>query len=255
MQSSVRVLALFAHPDDAEFLCAGTLAHLAERGATVYIVTMTPGDCGSTILPSSRISPIRRQEAKRSAAIIRAEYACLEERDLSIFYERRTIQKVMEQVRRTDPAIVFTHSPCDYMVDHETTSRICQTACFGACAPNYRTGARQPAKPTQAIPPLYYAQPLGDRDILGTEVRPAVYVNIEATRETKSRMLACHESQGAWLQAQQGLEYPTNLMLDMAKKAGTLAGFQWAEGFRQHLGHGFPQQNVLRGLLGDLVRG
>ena len=43
----MRVLALFAHPDDAEFLCGGTLAHLAARGARIGIATMTAGDCGS----------------------------------------------------------------------------------------------------------------------------------------------------------------------------------------------------------------
>lgn len=254
MQSSVRILALFAHPDDAEFFCAGTLAHLAGRGARVHIATMTPGDCGSTILPAAKISRLRRQEATRSAAIIGAEFTCLEERDLSIFYDRKAIQKVMEEVRSVDPTVVFTHSPADYMVDHETTSRICQTACFGACAPNYRTSARQPARPIRTIPPLYYTQPLGHRDILGDEIRPRLYVDIEATRETKCKMLSCHESQGVWLQTQQGVDQPVNLLLEMAEKAGSFVGLRWAEGFRQHLGHGFPQQNVLRELLGDLIR-
>ena len=37
-----------AHPDDAEFLCAGTLIRLKqEHGWEVHIASMTPGDCGS----------------------------------------------------------------------------------------------------------------------------------------------------------------------------------------------------------------
>ena len=79
MPSPANVLALFAHPDDAEFLCAGTLAHLAERGASVHIVTMTAGDCGSTILPAAKIARIRRNEAARAAKLMGAEYSCLEE--------------------------------------------------------------------------------------------------------------------------------------------------------------------------------
>ncbi|MGE5327501.1 MAG: PIG-L family deacetylase, partial [Deltaproteobacteria bacterium] len=59
----MNVLALFAHPDDAEFLAAGTLAQLAARGAKVSIATMTAGDCGSTVLPASKIARVRRREA------------------------------------------------------------------------------------------------------------------------------------------------------------------------------------------------
>ncbi len=254
MSSTLTVLALFAHPDDTEFLCAGTLAHLAEGGARIHIATMTAGDCGSSVLPAAKITRIRRKEAERAAARIQADYTCLGEKDLLVFYDRRTLNKVMELVRHVDPGLVFTHSPADYMVDHETTSRLCQSACFGASAPNFRTGARRPAKALRELPPLYYAQPLGGRDILGNEVRPRVFVNIEATREQKRKMLACHESQQAWLRVQQGIKGPLNLMLQMAERAGELSGFQWAEGFRQHLGQGFPQENVLQALLGDLVR-
>jgi len=40
----------------------------------------------------------------------------------------------------------------------------------------------------------------------------------------------------------------------MAAGAGKLAGFEWGEGFRQHLGQGYPQGNLLADLLGGLVR-
>jgi len=254
MPPSLCVLALFAHPDDAEFLCAGTLAHLADRGASIHIATLTAGDCGSSILPSAKIARLRRQEAQRSAALLHAEYACLEERDFQVFYDRPTLRKVMELVRRVDPALVLTHAPQDYMVDHETTSRLCQSACFGAPAPNFRTGAHRPAKATRAIPHLYYAQPFGSRDILGTEVFPNLIVDISATLERKERMLVCHESQRAWLQFQQSLGELGDPMRQMAASAGKLAGVHWGEGFRQHLGQGFPQENLLAHLLSDLVR-
>lgn len=254
MPPSVRVLAFFAHPDDAEFLCAGTLAHLADYGASIHIATLTAGDCGSSILPSAKITRLRRQEAQRSAAHLHAEYTCLEERDLLVFYDRPTLRKVMEIVRRVDPALVLTHAPQDYMVDHETTSRLCQSACFGASAPNFRTGARRPAKATRAIPHLYYSQPFGDRDILGREVFPNLVVDISATLERKEKMLACHESQRAWLRFQQSLRELGDPVRQMAACAGKLAGFPWGEGFRQHLGQGFPQENLLTHLLGDLVR-
>ena len=75
--NAMRVLALFAHPDDAEFLSAGTLAHLAARGAEIHIATMTAGDCGSTSLTPSKITRLRKAEAARAASLIGAAYSCL----------------------------------------------------------------------------------------------------------------------------------------------------------------------------------
>src|SRR5437660_5978666 len=81
------VLSVLAHPDDAEFLCAGTLARLVrEHGWQAHIASMTPGDCGSAELPPDEIARVRRAEGAAAAARIGATYHCLEERDLLIFY-------------------------------------------------------------------------------------------------------------------------------------------------------------------------
>ena len=80
-------LAILAHPDDAEFLCAGTLIRIRqERGYAIHIATMTPGDCGSAEYPPEEISCIRRTEGANAAKAIGAEYTCLEERDLRVIY-------------------------------------------------------------------------------------------------------------------------------------------------------------------------
>lgn len=254
MPNPINVLALFAHPDDAEFLCAGTLAHLARRGATIHIATLTAGDCGSTTLSAAKISALRQQEASRSARMIGARYHCLKSKDLLIFYDRPHLNKVMELVRQTRPSLVLTHSPIDYMVDHETVSRLCQSACFGALAPNYKTGARHPAPPLHCVPHLYYADAFGRRDILGERIESTLSVNISDTLKRKEEMLACHESQQAWLKTQQEIPETVTTMRKMAREAGKRAGFRWAEGFRQHLGQGFPATNLLKELLGPLVR-
>jgi LmbE family N-acetylglucosaminyl deacetylase len=215
---------------------------------------MTQGDCGSTILPASKLSRVRVKEAQRAAGLIGAQYSCLKEKDLLVFYDRGTLRKVMELVRRVDPTLVITLSPSDYMVDHETTSRLCQTACFAAMAPNFLTGARNPAKPLVAIPHLYYTQPVGSGDILGKEVFPSLCVNIGETMGRKEQMLACHESQQAWLKSQQRFTSLADNMRTMAARTGALVDFKWAEGFRQHLGQGFPQDDLLTAILGETVR-
>lgn len=246
------VFAIFAHPDDAEFLCAGTLALLADGGAKIHITTMTAGDCGSTVLPPARISGIRRGEAERAARLIGATYSCLNEKDLNIFYDRRTLGKVMEALRAANPNLVLTHSPIDYMVDHETTSRLCQTACFGSMAPNFQTKSRNACPPLRAVPHLYYAEPFGGKDILGAEIHSSLYVDIAKTFDRKKEMLECHESQSAFLSAQQGISDIISMMKMMAERAGKASGVDFAEGFRQHLGQGFPANNLLAKVLGNL---
>ena len=248
------ILALFAHPDDAEFLCAGTLAHLAGRGLKIHIATMTAGDCGSTTLSATKIAKIRRGEARHAAKLIGAHYFCLNERDLNVFYDKKTLAKVTELVRQTNPSIVFTHSPVDYMVDHETTSQLCQTACFGAMAINFRTGNTRSARPLGSVPHLYYAEPFGGRDILGKEVHATLFVDISATLSRKAEMLSCHESQQDFLRAQQGIPHLLDMMRAMADRAGKISHLTAAEGFRQHLGQGFPQKELLGLFLPELVR-
>ena len=71
------VLSLGAHPDDAEFLCAGTLALLHKKGWNIHIATMAPGDCGTVQYSREEISRIRKGEAAKSAALLDGSYHCL----------------------------------------------------------------------------------------------------------------------------------------------------------------------------------
>ena len=63
MKTERRVaLSFLAHPDDAEFLCAGTLIRLADAGWTIHIATATPGDCGTMNHDRWEIRSIRTRE-------------------------------------------------------------------------------------------------------------------------------------------------------------------------------------------------
>ena len=108
MSSSIRVLALHAHPDDVEFQCAGTLILLREAGCQVTIATMTPGDCGSAEYDAEAISAIRREEARQAAVVMGAEYLCLEFRDLAIFNDDESRRRITEALRRIKPEIILT---------------------------------------------------------------------------------------------------------------------------------------------------
>src|SRR5579864_4609396 len=124
------ILFIHAHPDDAEILAGGTLAQLAHSGNQVTIVSMTPGDCGTTEYSPEEISGIRRGEAAAGAAHIGAKYICAEFRDMAIFNDDPSRRRVTELLRRVRPDIVITASPADYHCDHEATSILVRDSCF-----------------------------------------------------------------------------------------------------------------------------
>jgi LmbE family N-acetylglucosaminyl deacetylase len=244
------VLAILAHPDDAEFLCAGSLIRLsAQHGWQVHIATMTPGDCGSAELPPEDISRIRRDEAARAAALIGAAYHCLEERDLSIFYDDTALAKVTRLLRQVRPRMVLTHSPSDYMLDHEVTSTLVRAAAFAAPVPNFRPG-HEPA--LERIPHLYYCDAIEGKDLFGRHVVPGFGIDISEVIDTKAAMLACHASQRDWLLKHHGMDQYLQAMQDWAARSGRSCGVAYAEAFRQHLGHSYPQDNLLGRILGTL---
>jgi LmbE family N-acetylglucosaminyl deacetylase len=246
------VLSVLAHPDDAEFLCAGTLTRLArEHGWEVHIATMTPGDCGSAELPPEEISRIRRGEGAAAAAVLGGTYHCLEERDLLIGYTERALERVTRLLRTVRPRVVLTHSPADYMLDHEMTSTLARAAAFGAPVPNFFRDRDHPP-PLGHIPHLYYCDPIEGKDPLGRDVPPGFCIDGSGVIDTKARMLACHASQRDWLLKHHGMDQYLQAMRDWGAARGRPHGVAFAEGFRQHLGHSYPQDNLLGQLLGTL---
>ena len=243
-------LCIGAHPDDAEFLCTGTLALLHERGWQIHIATVTPGDCGTIEYSREEISRIRKAEAARSVALLNGTYHCLECDDALIMYDRPTLLKAVALVRQVRPKIVFAMSPSDYMVDHEMASKLAQSACFCGGVVNLETPGVAPFEP---IPHLFYNDPVEGKDKFGTEVTPGTVVDVSTAIELKEKMLCCHESQRNWLLAHHGMDEYTKQMRKLGEKRGVAIGVAFAEGFRQHLGHAYPQDNILKAELGDLV--
>lgn len=247
--SSLRILAIHAHPDDIELQCAGTLLRLKQLGCQISLATMTPGDCGSAELGQDEIAVVRRGEAKRSADLIGADYTCLEFRDLSIVVDNDSRRRVTEVIRRTRPDIVITAPPVDYMSDHEMTSRLVRDACFNASCPNYATRQWDPAPATQKIPYLYYVDPIEGIDYYGNAIPADFIIDVSATMETKLEMLACHASQREWLRRQHGLDEYLDGCRRWSAARGAKIGREYGEAFTQHRGHPYPHDNVLAELL------
>ncbi len=247
----MRILAIHAHPDDAEILAGGTLALLAALGHEITIATMSPGDCGSRELGPEEIAAVRRREAAQAAALIGASYLCLEMRDLAIFSDDASRRRVTETLRRTRPDIVLAASPADYLCDHEAASMLVRDSCFIAPAPNYRTHSESPAPPLDAIPHLYYMDPVAGVDREGYLVMPDFVVDVTETFARKREMLAAHASQRSWLMRHHGTDDYLETMEQWTRERGQLAGRTCGEGFRAYHGHPYPRSPLLEDLLGN----
>jgi LmbE family N-acetylglucosaminyl deacetylase len=240
-------LAFMAHPDDAEFLCAGTLIRLRGLGWAVHIASATPGDCGTTVHDRWQISAIRTSEGRKAAELIGAEYHCLDEPDAMVVYDKPTLQKAIDLFRRVAPSLVFTHAPKDYMMDHEMVSMLARAASFVYGAPNV---SAFPLKEGSGVPHLYYCDPPEGIDPLGNPIKPTTYVDITAQLEQKTAMLACHASQREWLRAHHGMDEYVEAMRRQSTARGREHGTAAAEAFVQHRGHSYPREDLLQKLFG-----
>ena len=228
-----RAFAVAAHPDDIEFVMAGTLMLLGDAGYEIHYMNIANGCCGSTTHDATDTARIRRQEAQAAASGIGAEFHPSLVNDMEIFYDHATLSRLAAVMREVAPEIVLTHAPADYMEDHMNACRLTVTAAFARGMPNYPT---QPSRaPTEQAVTVYHAQPQGNRDPLNRLVRPGLFVDVGSVMAKKTAMLACHESQQQWLNTSQGLNSYLEGMQDLMRAVGRMSKrFEYAEGWRRH---------------------
>jgi LmbE family N-acetylglucosaminyl deacetylase len=244
------VLAVHAHPDDIEHLAAGTLAVLAAKGHAIRIATLTAGECGSADTDLAATGRIRKDEAARAAALIGAEYRCADLPDLGVFNDDRSRRAATELIRWARPDVVIAASPVDYHPDHEAASQLVRDGCFASSVPNYRTGA---AAPLEAIPHLYFMDPIGGRDREGRWVVADFAADIAGGFALKQQMLAAHVSQAQWVARQHGVADHLASMEAWSRRRGRDFGRDLAEGFRQYRREPYPRTPRLQDLLGEAL--
>jgi N-acetylglucosamine malate deacetylase 1 len=229
----MRVLAVGAHPDDVELLCAGSLAIYVANGAHVTIAVMTDGALGSTTCPGDEIASIRRVESERAAHVLDADLIWVGQPDGFLFDGPTTRRLAVDVVRRARPDIVFTHHPLDYHPDHRTTSELISTA---------RLLAREPGL-TGEHPALLHVPSLVFMDTFMSDgsPEPDVWVDITATMPTKEAMLAEHVTQNARRRSTGKPDFVAS-MLRQAAVRGAEVDSDYAEAF--HLSRSHPATSV-----------
>ncbi len=220
-----RVLAVYAHPDDPEVSCGGTLSRWSQAGAEVHLVVVNAGDKGTND-PSTdphALAAIRAGEVRAAAAVLGlAGVTLLGHPDGETINDSALREALVAVVRRVRPEIVVCPDPSallfgDGYVNHRD-HRVCGEAMLDAVA--------------AAARPLYYPGSGGEAWAvaalyLSGTLEPDTWVDVGPTLATKAAALACHRSQLGGTG-----EYVHELVGLRAQDVGRAVGLGAAETFR-----------------------
>ena len=219
-------LAIYAHPDDPDVSCGGTLAVWAAAGCQVHTLICTDGGKG-TADPSCDPDDLvrdRAAEAASAAAVLGLtgqEHLGFPDGELAdddVF--RGALVSVVRRLRPDtvlcpDPTAVFFGQDYFNHRDHRITGFAALDAVAPAAAmPRYFPDAG-PAHQVSTV-------------LLSGTLEPDVWVDISETVDRKGEAVGCHRSQFP-----DGAEWAATAVRLAAEDAGRLAGVACAEGFRR----------------------
>lgn len=220
------VLAVYAHPDDADVAAGGTLARWARAGAEVHLVVCTDGGKG-TADPEVRPAELAAQRADELAEATEVlglrshQVLGLSDGDLNDGADLR--RRLVELVRRVRPQAVLGHDPTavffgqDYFNhrDHRVAGWALLDALSPAAALPHYFPECGPAHRTEVV-------------YLSGTLEPDVWIDISGTVDDKARAVECHRSQLAGDHGWVG-----EVVRTRAEEEGRRAGVPFAEGFRR----------------------
>lgn len=218
------LLAIAAHPDDAELTCGGTLALAVRQGHRVGILDLVAGEAGT------RGSATRRgREAARAARALGVharENAGL--RDAHLHNTDETRRTVIAWIRKFRPRTVILPYPVGRHPDHRVASELGRDACYLAGLAKYDAPGK-PHRPFKILYALAYRE---------DPVKPTFVVDISRTFNAKMRAIRCYASQfdGA---GSAGEIFPTGqhlyeLIETQSAHYGSLIRAQYGEPFFTH---------------------
>lgn len=178
------ILAIMAHPDDAELSCSGTLAKAAAEGKKVGILDLTRGELGTRGTPELRL-----EEAASAAKILKLRVRDnMEFADGFFLNDKHHQLKLVQKIRHYQPDLLITNAENDRHPDHGRASNLVEEACF-------LSGLRQ-------IPTLY--EGLEQQEwrpkriyhiIQSIYAKPDVIVDVSDFWETKKESIKAFSSQ------------------------------------------------------------
>ncbi len=227
--SNDRLLAVVAHPDDAELLCAGTLARACAEGAAIGICVLCRGDKGQPAKLIPHLARVRRREMAAASKVLGAKLFCAGVADGALYDNVAARQKLITIFRQFWPTLVLAPAPEDYHPDHRAASALAEAASWFCASRGYKTGLA----PLVAAPSLWWMDTVNMSGFA-----PGFFVDISPYLNLKERMLACHRSQEA-RHGDKDFTELAELMRQQARARGSQAGVAAAEAFRAH--HAFKR--------------
>ena len=219
-----RVLAVVAHPDDAELLCAGTLARARADGAAIGVCVLCRGDKGQPARPVRNLSAMRRREMRAAAHLLGSELIAVGFDDGELMDGRAERRRLLAVLRAFRPTLVLAHSPDDYHADHRAAAALVDAVSWSSASGGYKT-----PEPALATPPAVWWMDTIEMN----QFTPGFFVDITAFVGLKEQMLSCHRSQLA-----RGRDGNFSPLMDMMRRQcqarGAQAGVAAAEAFRVH---------------------
>jgi LmbE family N-acetylglucosaminyl deacetylase len=218
-------LVLFAHPDDAEFFCGGTVARWVREGTEVHYVCITDGSAGSNEPGTTReaMRPVREREMRAAAEILGvASVTFLGELDGFLEVTPETRRKVTREVRRIRPHVIVAPDPSRLWYGNGYINHSDHKA-----AGHLALCAVMPDAPTRVMFQELEAeglQPFEVPNLYLSMDEPDTFVDIGDTLGLKLKALSAHESQ-------LGPEVEERVV-ERAREVGAQAGYEFAEGFK-----------------------
>ncbi len=219
-------LAVYAHPDDADVACGGTLARWAAGGCQVHLLVCTDGGRGTTdpVVDPEALARRRAGELAEAAAHVGiATHHSLGATDGELGDRKDVLGALVAVVRQIRPEVVLGHDPTavffgqDYFNhrDHRAAGWLLLDAVAPAAAlPHYFPDAG----PAHQVATAY----------LSGTLEPDVWVDVSGTVEAKMAAVECHRSQ---LRGEKG--WAGEAVRRRAEEEGRRAGVPYAEGFRR----------------------
>jgi LmbE family N-acetylglucosaminyl deacetylase len=229
--SGKKILVIFAHPDDAEFMCGGTIAKLVQDGNEVIYVSATDGNRGmhTTDVTPEMMTEVRRREMRAAAEVLGVrEVIFLGYEDGRLKEVRDLVGDFMRAIRKIRPDILLTFDawrPYQLHPDHRTVGFAATEAGFLANAPWYY--------PEHSVEHLEPHKP--DATYLFSPGEANYWVDISETIELKIESLKCHASQVAepGFHAPDAMETLPERQRTSAARMGQPQGMAYAEAFRK----------------------
>ncbi len=226
-QAPARALAVYAHPDDPEISCGGTLAAWARVGSEVHVLTCTRGEKGSKDPATDREELARRraEEVVAAASVLGiAGHEQLPVDDGEIENTSALRGSIVAAIRRVRPEVVVCPDPTavifgDTYFNHHD-HRVVGWAALDAVAP----AAGNPHYFPEAGPAHQV-----DAVLLSGTLEANVWVDVADTLDAKVEALACHRSQ----LEDEGEDWLRAVVVARAEGEGRLARTRYAEGFRR----------------------